>query len=224
VSSYDVNYLFQSAKSIFSGGFDIKFLGAADRQAALETYRKLVDLWIKLYGAKFVTATAVNGHAIAGGCVLALCCDHRVMLPNTTIGLNEIKIGMNVPDWIRGMYRNVLPAHADKALKLGTVFNTQKALQVGLVDEIAADKAEALAKCEAFIQKHQGDLLEKHIAMKNSIRGPLIQTLKDTRKADEEAFIDLLFSMKFRSKMYLYLAMLSMRSVFSGKSKKSSGK
>jgi Delta3-Delta2-enoyl-CoA isomerase len=203
-------------------------LGAADRQTALETYRKLVDLWIKLYGAKFVTAATVNGHAIAGGCVLALCCDHRVMVPNTTIGLNEIKIGMDVPDWLRETYRNVLPSHADKALKLGTVFNTQNALQVGLVDEMAADKAEALAKCEAFIQKHQGALLEKYIAEKNSVRGPLIQTLKDTRKTDEDAFINQLFSMKFRSKMYLYITMLSMRgavlSVFGRKSKKLSGK
>jgi 3,2-trans-enoyl-CoA isomerase len=58
------------------------------------------DVWIKLYGSSFPTAAAIIGHSPAGGCLLAISCEYRVMLPNFIIGLNETKVGIIVPTWV----------------------------------------------------------------------------------------------------------------------------
>jgi 3,2-trans-enoyl-CoA isomerase len=66
----------------------------------------LQDVWLKLYGSSFPTAAAITGHSPAGGCLLALSCEYRVMLPNFTIGLNETKLGIVAPSWFMARFNN----------------------------------------------------------------------------------------------------------------------
>ena len=83
-------------------------------------------------------AAAMAGHAPAGGCVLALCCDYRVMASGPfTIGLNETQVGLIAPDGIQHLLRRVVGAHrAERLLVSGTLVPADAALAMGLVDEL----------------------------------------------------------------------------------------
>ena len=59
-------------------------------------------MWIQLYSYKLPAAAAITGHSPAGGCLLSLCCDYRVMQgPKFTIGLNETLLGIVAPFWFK---------------------------------------------------------------------------------------------------------------------------
>lgn len=70
-----------------------------DVARAKQFWSTLQDVWLKLYGSSFPTAVAINGHSPAGGCLLSLCTEYRVMCKNFTIGLNETRLGIVAPTW-----------------------------------------------------------------------------------------------------------------------------
>lgn len=144
--------LTSSSKTIFSAGLDIMEMYKPDQARLKSFWTALQDAWIGLYGCSVPSVALINGHSPAGGCLLATSCEYRVMLPNFTIGLNETKLGIVAPDWFMAAFLNVLPRRtAEVALTQGKLFTTDEALAAGLVDEVAATKEEALAKCEKFI-------------------------------------------------------------------------
>lgn len=61
----------------------------------------LQEVWLQLYGSAYPTAAAIHGHSPAGGCLMALSCEYRVMCPKLTIGLNETRLGIMAPEWFQ---------------------------------------------------------------------------------------------------------------------------
>lgn len=76
------------------------------------------------------------------------------MVNNFTIGLNETKLGIIAPSWFVASLKHTIDARqAEIALTTGYLFKTEEALKVGLIDEIANDKADAIVKCENFFKR-----------------------------------------------------------------------
>lgn len=122
---------FQSSNTVFSAGLDIMEMFKPDETRLREFWTTLQDVWLKLYGSSFPTAAAINGHSPAGGCLLSMCCEYRVMLPKFTIGLNETQLGIVAPSWFQATMKNILPPRTtEMALTLGTMFTTEEALNV----------------------------------------------------------------------------------------------
>jgi len=124
----------------FSGGLDVPLLLTYD-------HAKMADLWREFYGllkalacSPVPIAAAVTGHAPAGGTVLALFCDWRVMADGDfRIGLNEVQVGLPLPPVIMaGARRLVGPRRAEKLAVGGLLVSPQQALACGLVDELAS--------------------------------------------------------------------------------------
>ncbi len=92
-----------------------------------------------LFGLPVPVVAAVNGHAIAGGCVLVSCCDRRLMARGSgRIGVPELLVGVPFPALALEIMRFVLPAHhVQTVLYTGRSYTPEQALQVGLVDELA---------------------------------------------------------------------------------------
>lgn len=112
------------------------------------------------------------------------------MLPKYTIGLNETQLGIVAPSWFMATMTNTIPLRkAELALTLGTLFNTDEALKIGLIDEIAQTKAEAITKCEAFLDRYKKIPPMARAITKQSCRGPAIVELENNRDADIELFI-----------------------------------
>jgi enoyl-CoA hydratase len=143
-----VPVLLTGAGDSFSAGLDLKEVLSLDERSA-EPFLRLLDRCIgALYLYPGATVAAVNGHAIAAGCVLALSCDHRVAtsLPTAKIGINEVAIGLRFPPRVFAVVRSrVPPRHRERVLLGGSLLNPLDAREMGLIDEVADDPV-ALAR------------------------------------------------------------------------------
>lgn len=182
--------LTSSSKTVFSAGLDILEMYKPDPSRCKAFWIALQDVWLKLYGSSFPTAAAINGHSPAGGCLLAICCEYRVMVQDYTIGLNETRLGISAPTFFQAAFRNVLSAReAEKALTLGTMFSTDEALKVGLIDEMAIDKPDSILKCENFLIQFKKVSPMARAFTKQSLRKKDLEELENNRDKDLQLFI-----------------------------------
>ncbi|CAG9797388.1 unnamed protein product [Chironomus riparius] len=143
-----------TSENVFTTGYDIKELVDPDPERLWNLHATYLDCCHKLFYSLFPTAAAINGHAIGGGSYFAKACEYRVILPNCKIGMNETQLGIAIPKTAILTMKNIISAReVEKAVTFGYVYPSEEALKVGLVDEIATDKADAIAKCEAFLLK-----------------------------------------------------------------------
>lgn len=103
-----------------------------------------------------VTFAAINGHALGGGCELALACDFRIMVAGAKIGLPECTLGL-IPGWggTQRLPRIVGEAVARRLIFSGQPVTAEEALKIGLLDEVvptAADLDTALAKWFKYVE------------------------------------------------------------------------
>lgn len=123
----------------FSAGLDVPHLVGLDAAGLRAAWGGFIDTARALAQSPVPVAAAINGHAPAGGCVLALCCDYRVMAEGDyRIGLNETQVGLVAPEGIQRLLRRVVGAHrAERLLVAGAMVDAGQALAIGLVDELA---------------------------------------------------------------------------------------
>lgn len=112
------------------------------------------------------------------------------MVPNYRIGLNEVHLGIPVPFMVQAAMRNVLSTRrAELALTLGTLFTTDEAFKIGLVDQIAVDKDEAILKCEQFLDQFSKISFDARSITKQAFRAKNTQQLEDNREIDVQQFV-----------------------------------
>lgn len=142
---------------------------------------------------------AVNGHAIAGGCVLVTQCDARVMAEGTAkIGLNEVQLGIGLPAAVIEPLRARVPAASLAPIALeGRLFSPADARRLGLVDDLAPaellldraiDRAATLAEAPrpAYAQ------------VKAALLRPVVETIDRTAEVERERWLDTWFSLPAR--------------------------
>lgn len=138
--------------------------------------------------------------------------EYRVMLNNFTIGLNETQLGIVAPWWFEATMRNTIGTRqTELALTTGRLFKTDEALKVGLIDEIAQDKNDGIAKAEGFLKKFTRIPRMARSMSKNVVRGRDIQQLKDNREADLNLFLRVIKDPKVQKGLELYLASLKQK-------------
>lgn len=138
--------LVRGAGDTFSAGLDLKEVASNDLEAMRRFLATLEEMVETLYDYPGPMVAAVNGHAIAGGCVIALCAEHRVATtnPRARIGLNEVALGVEFPPKTLAMVRRRVPPRAVERVVLGAaLFAPADALALSLVDELADDPVAA---------------------------------------------------------------------------------
>jgi Delta3-Delta2-enoyl-CoA isomerase len=123
---------------MFCPGLDLVGLIEYERPAMERFMLRFAETVWALYGLPKPVVAAVNGHAVAGGCILALTADYRVLRKGAQVGLNEVRIGVPLPWSVSLLLRSVVPGSslAQVAL-LGRNFADEEARAIGLVDEVA---------------------------------------------------------------------------------------
>jgi Delta3-Delta2-enoyl-CoA isomerase len=123
---------------LFSAGLDVPSLLAMGREGITEFF---IDLW-RLLRAIAASPTpvvfSITGHCPAGGTVLAIQGDYRVMAKGEfRLGLNEVQVGLFPGGVIHGAFKRLVGGHAGQLLTRGALIDPATALRVGLVDELA---------------------------------------------------------------------------------------
>lgn len=183
--------LTSSSPTVFSAGLDILEMYKPNPDRLKKFWISLQDLWLKLYSTPVPTVAAINGHSPAGGCLLALCCEYRVMAgPKYTIGLNETQLGIVAPRWFQDSMKNVLPLRqAELALTTGKMFSTEDALKVGLIDAVAKDKADAVSQATNFLLQMKKIPRVARSLTKQVFRQDAINWLEKNRDLDLQIFL-----------------------------------
>jgi len=130
--------ILSGGEKVFSGGLDVPYLMKQDRAGIASCWSLFFDAARAIAKSPVPVAAAIAGHNPAGGCVLALCCDYRVMARGPfRIGLNETQVGLAVPDAIQYLMRRVIGAQKTERLVVaGAMIESEQALAIGLVDEL----------------------------------------------------------------------------------------
>ncbi|WP_097991595.1 3-hydroxyacyl-CoA dehydrogenase NAD-binding domain-containing protein [Streptomyces sp. f51] len=150
--------IYTSAKKTFFAGGDLKDMikvGPENAQAAFDTGTAIKNSLRRIETLGKPVVAAINGAALGGGYEIALASHHRVALdaPGSRIGLPEVTLGLLPAGG--GVTRTVrLMGIADALLKVllqGTQYTPRRALENGLVHEVAATREEMIEKARAFI-------------------------------------------------------------------------
>lgn len=126
----------------FSIGLNIPELIDLDRDGMNRFWDSFDQLVLDLYTLPIPTVAAISGHAIAGGTILALCADYRLIGPGRNfMGLNEVNIGLPVPYLADLMLRQVVGDRVATSLCYrGEMVPPDEARKSGLVDDICPDE------------------------------------------------------------------------------------
>jgi enoyl-CoA hydratase/carnithine racemase len=142
---------------LFCPGLDLVSLSGCDRKEMDHFMARFAEAVWALYGLPRPVVAAVSGPAVAGGCILALTADYRVLKRGAPIGLNEVKIGVPLPWSVTLLLRATVHAPAlSRIALLGSNFADDEALSVGLVDELAEAEGfetNALARLAEFVDR-----------------------------------------------------------------------
>lgn len=129
----------------FSAGLNLREVSTLDAESMHRFLDTLEELCVALYLHPAPTVAAINGHAIAGGAVIAACCDERVctLSPKAKIGLNEVALGLRFPPAILRIVRaRLAPRFTEEVLLSAALYAPDGAARVGLVDVLATDPVE----------------------------------------------------------------------------------
>jgi len=177
---------------IFSAGVDLKRLSAG----GADYIRRFLPALHRLYEAAFFhpkpVVAAVNGHAIAGGCVLACCADRRVLARDAgRIGVTEILVGVPFPALAFEIVRFAVPPRYLPEFTLsGATYETDEALRRGWIDEVSEpgqliDRAIAIAKELSVLSP------AAFAQTKSQIRQPVTERLQKTGEATDKAVTEI---------------------------------
>lgn len=174
---------------VFSAGLDLPRLLALDAGSLKAFWAELFGLLEDIACSPVPIVAAVTGHSAAGGSILALFCDYRILARGEfRVGLNELQAGLVVPRAIRvALARLVGPYRAERHLLAGELVDAAEAERIGLVDELA-EPDEVVERALAWCRHHLA--LPQHAFSENRrlLRRDLAALFADADDLDVDAF------------------------------------
>lgn len=168
----------------FSAGLNLKEIIELDVAGMKKFLGTLEELVKALFEHPAPTVAWVNGHAIAGGCVMTLCCDVRFMTARQgpRIGLNEVALGLRFPPLTFEMTRRRVSAQLlERVILEAALYDAPTAQRLGLIDEIGEE-----ADARAMLEKLASHPREIYAEAKRAMRGTLTVPEAAQRRFDEE--------------------------------------
>lgn len=170
-------------ENFFSAGLDIKELFQYNESELSEFWMSFMELIHNIVSYPKPMISAINGHSPAGGCVMAIGCDYRVMADGPfKIGLNEIPVSIVVPQHIFRLYSFWLgERNAYQFLMEGKLLMPDEALKVGLVDRVVKQK-EVLEAAEEKMRQYLSFDYATWVDSKMNLRKDLIEATKPKKE------------------------------------------
>jgi enoyl-CoA hydratase len=194
----------------FSGGLALPHIIDFDVVALRGFIEQFSRAVTRVFACEKPIVAAINGHAIAGGCVLALMCDWRIAIddPATRIGLNEAQLGVGLPAIVIESLRAAVPPASIVPIAIeGTLFSPRDALALGLVHEVApaADLlARATARAKIFAARPSAAVAQ----IKHALRAPILETIARTAESETTRWLETWFHPEAQARLRAAVARL----------------
>jgi enoyl-CoA hydratase len=129
--------LLAASGKLFCPGLDLRDLLAYDRPSMARFLATFSDMVLALYMLPLPVCAAIEGHALAGGLILALTADWRVLRQGALVGLNEVRVGVPLPFGVALLVREAVPpGRREEVALLGRNYAGEAAVAAGLVHEV----------------------------------------------------------------------------------------
>lgn len=185
----------------FSAGLDLVTLYGLERDA-MDAFMGWFDaVMLRVFAFPRPVVAAVGGHAVAGGAVLALACDARVMRGDAgRFGLNEIRLGVPFPASALEIIRYAIPAAAvEPALYEGELLEPREALARGFLTAVVDDDVIETAHrtCARLAAAPAG----AYEIIKAALKGPAVERAQATLGPLRRAFVDAWYAPEARRRV-----------------------
>ncbi|NOZ08917.1 MAG: enoyl-CoA hydratase/isomerase family protein [FCB group bacterium] len=187
---------------VFSGGLDVIDLYKRDREYMTGFWQDFTTLLYQLFTYPKLLFTAITGHSPAGGTVLAIMTDYRVMGKGEfSIGLNEVAVGLILPNSIGQVYQYLLGYRQAEMLAItGTLVSPSEALRIGLVDELCKpgdELKQTLNRMKEWFKLPS----QQQIATKLQLRKKIIDQFIRFQPGDVAKMVEIWFEPSFQQVM-----------------------
>ncbi|MEX2113839.1 MAG: enoyl-CoA hydratase/isomerase family protein [Pirellulales bacterium] len=176
--------------SVFGAGVDLPEMAAGGEAYIRQFVPRMNQVFERLATFPKPLVAAVNGHAIAGGGIVVMACDQRILARGKArIGLTEVLVGVQFPAWALEIARFATsPQHFSEMILTGRTYLPEEALARGLVDELV--EPEQLLDRSLAVAEEMGAILPATFAAtKLAVRRPLLEAVK-SQQANQAAIID----------------------------------
>lgn len=173
---------------MFSAGLNTKVMADLDTQGMTDLLVAFGATMLRVWGEPRPVVAAATGHALAGGTILAMCCDHAVAAAGDfRWGLTETTIGFPMPDWILRIARgNVRIDRLDDLVLPGRMVDAAAAVEAGYADELLP-----ALEVRSAARQHAGRLAElprsAYAYTKRQLRGAAIDAARRDLEQDVAA-------------------------------------
>jgi enoyl-CoA hydratase len=177
--------VFTGAGRAFSAGVDLKRI-ADGGMSYVRVFRPSLSAAVKaVFDHPGPVVAAINGHAIAGGCVLAAACDLRLM-SGGTIGLSEMRVGVPFPAVPLEVMRHLMGPGVQRLVRDAELLDPAAAQAIGLIDEVVAPESllDAALAAAARLARISPEVFGY---TKRQLQGPARDRLASVSQADEDA-------------------------------------
>ena len=183
----------------YSIGLDLPELFPLTQEEFTTFFQDFSQLCIKILSFPKPVIAMITGHAIAGGCILALACDYRfVKEGNVKMGLNEIKLGVPVPYIAECILKDLIGISRTRYVsETGEFFTPKELLQIGLIDEVVPEHA---------LKDHATDKINKiashaYAKIKEIRNEQIIERFEKNHQRTTKDFVKLWYSPFTREKL-----------------------
>jgi 3,2-trans-enoyl-CoA isomerase len=181
----------------FSFGFDIPEFLNYPKEDFVRYLTKFTDFYTALFLYPKPIIAALNGHTIAGGCMIAIACDYRIMVSGKAkIALNEINFGSSLFAGSVALLKLLLGQRkAEEVAYSGAMYTAEEAYQLGLIDKVLTEEEiglEAIKVANIYASK-DGTAFK---SIKNLLRKPIADEMKKREKDSIREFVGIWYSEK----------------------------
>jgi len=192
--------------SSFSAGVDL-FRLLKDGNPYIESFVPLLtNGLLKLFTFPKPVVAAVNGHAIAGGCIVACACDYRLMAEgNGKIGAPEMLVGVPFPTLPLEILRYVIPKqHFQEIVYTGRLCSPKEAIPAGLIDDVV-ESENLLEQAITVAERFAAIPIQSFQSTKRLMRQPVIDRFKKYRRIFDDEVMEIWKSEEIQAVIRQYL-------------------